>query len=295
MKNHWLYWQRLLLFVLTLSIIQSSYAQGRRHKIPPIAVETMCQSIDVGGHQLFMLKAGQGNPVVVLIHGFASTHCTFNGLVNVLSKDHTVISYDRTGYGKSTLGEASTDGLSQAAALAVVLDSLDIKRCVVVGHSFGCHIARLFAHSFPDRTAGIVLLDPAHENTRRSMGEILKGEDLALFKQMDGAMPPMQGGAGADQAQRETTFSALRQMAVLAPMPSVVISAGKRPVPREFSEAAQARLIKNDWAMQQDLARRVSAGVLIRLENAGHQVHLDAPEAVMAGLESVLEKVVSGR
>lgn len=297
MKNHQLQGWSVPLFVLALSVLQLSYAQGRRYKIPPISVEAQRQAIDVGGHELFVLKAGQGNPVVVLIHGFASTHRTFNTLVNGLSKDHTVISYDRAGYGKSTLNEAAADGQSQAAALAVVLDSLHFNRCVLVGHSFGCHIARLFAHSFPERTDGIVLLDPAHENTRHAMGEILTGDDLALFKQMDGAMPPMQGGAGADQAQRERTFAALRRMAVLPPMPSVVISAGKRPVPREFSEAAQARLIDNDWAMQEDLARRVCGGALIRLENAGHQVHLDAPEAVMAALESVLERVVaeSGR
>jgi pimeloyl-ACP methyl ester carboxylesterase len=48
----------------------------------------------------------------------------------------------------------------QAAMLRDVLDRLEVKRAIIVGHSWGGALAARFALDFPDRVAALVLLAP---------------------------------------------------------------------------------------------------------------------------------------
>jgi pimeloyl-ACP methyl ester carboxylesterase len=74
----------------------------------------------------------------------------------------TVLSYDRAGLGYSAeLGQG--DGTANAAAtdLAAMLDQSGLEGpYVLAGHSFGGLIVRIFQQRFPERVAGLVLVDP---------------------------------------------------------------------------------------------------------------------------------------
>jgi len=101
---------------------------------------------------------------VVLEAGAGGTAATYAWLQQELAEHTTVVAYDRAGYGFSDASESSVEAGSVAADLHEGLDVLGVERSVVlVGHSLGAGYARVFAAAYPDRAAGLVLLDPVHE------------------------------------------------------------------------------------------------------------------------------------
>jgi pimeloyl-ACP methyl ester carboxylesterase len=83
----------------------------------------------------------------------------------MLSAHTKVGAYDRAGYGLSPPTELSRSAGSEAYDLAQLLDGAELPGpYILVGHSLGGYIVRIFASRYPSRVAGIVLVDPASEH-----------------------------------------------------------------------------------------------------------------------------------
>ncbi len=99
--------------------------------------------------------------VLLLVPGGASNHTRWSEFAETteLGRTWTLIAPDMRGN-----GETMTRGPQHlelwCADLADVLDAERAQAAVVVGHSLGAQIAVHFAHRHPDRTAGLVLIDP---------------------------------------------------------------------------------------------------------------------------------------
>lgn len=99
---------------------------------------------------------GKGR-VIVLLHGFLESLEVFDELSTKLSKTFRVISVDLPGHGQTpAIGYIHTMELMAECAKSV-LDSLGIRKYVVVGHSMGGYVALAFAEMFPQNTAGFCL------------------------------------------------------------------------------------------------------------------------------------------
>lgn len=110
-------------------------------------------------------------PAVVLEAGAGGTAATFAWLHSELADEVTVVAYDRAGYGFSEPSGTPVDGTSTARDLEEGLEVAGIDGPVVlVGHSLGAGYARIFAATYPDRVAGMVLLDPVHEEQLEQLG-----------------------------------------------------------------------------------------------------------------------------
>lgn len=99
---------------------------------------------------------------VVLLHGIGSGAASWAHQLHVIGTGRAVYAWDAPGYGVSTpvaAGEPVPGDYAQR--LAGWLDALDIRRCVLVGHSLGAIIASAFAGRWPERVAGLMLLSPA--------------------------------------------------------------------------------------------------------------------------------------
>ena len=104
---------------------------------------------------------GEG-PVVVLVHGIASSSVTFQELVPLLSGTHRVIALDILGFGQSPAPEDNDYSLAEhSAALDRTLRSLRLRgRIVLVGHSLGSLIAGRYAADHPSVVSRVVLVSP---------------------------------------------------------------------------------------------------------------------------------------
>lgn len=130
------------------------------------------------------IDEGEG-PVVILVHGIASSSVTFQYLVPLLKDSHRVIALDILGFGGSPRPEGATYTIREHAdALNRTIRSLRLGApFVLVGHSLGSLIASRYAADNPASVARLVLvsppvyLDPASFGStvdRTAMGVYLK-------------------------------------------------------------------------------------------------------------------------
>lgn len=105
---------------------------------------------------------GGDGPVVVMIHGIASSSVTFQNLVPLLEADHRCITIDILGFGESPAPPDWDYTLAEhAAALDTTIRSLRIRRpFILIGHSLGSLIATRYAARHPNGVSRLVLVSP---------------------------------------------------------------------------------------------------------------------------------------
>jgi pimeloyl-ACP methyl ester carboxylesterase len=117
--------------------------------------------VDVPGARLHVVERGAGPPLL-LVHGLAGQlrHFTF-GVVDQLASQYRVVAVDRPGSGYSVRTPGASAALgAQADVLAALIDTLQLGRPVVVGHSMGGAVALALAQRHPERVASLVLVSP---------------------------------------------------------------------------------------------------------------------------------------
>jgi pimeloyl-ACP methyl ester carboxylesterase len=117
--------------------------------------------IDIGGRRLHVHTEGTGHPVVVLEAGIAASSLSWALVRRLAAGLTTVVSYDRAGFGWSDASTGAGTAADAARDLAEVLERAELAGpFVLAGHSFGGLIVRVFGQRYPDRVAGMVLVDP---------------------------------------------------------------------------------------------------------------------------------------
>ncbi|MGN6252893.1 MAG: alpha/beta fold hydrolase [Marmoricola sp.] len=121
----------------------------------PLEVEI----VRVHGHRRAFVRAGSG-PALLLLHGLACDHTTWDPVIRQLARDHTVIAPDLLGHGLSDKPRADYSVGGFANGMRDLLTVLGIDKVTVVGHSLGGGVAMQFAYQFPERTERLVLVAP---------------------------------------------------------------------------------------------------------------------------------------
>jgi pimeloyl-ACP methyl ester carboxylesterase len=117
--------------------------------------------VDVGGYRLHAHCIGQGSPTVILDHLGEGMSSQWAWVQREVSNVTRVCAYDRAGFGWSDPEPAPRDALSSAREVEVLLRNGSIDGpYVLVGHSYGANVARLYASEHPDEVAGMMLVDP---------------------------------------------------------------------------------------------------------------------------------------
>jgi pimeloyl-ACP methyl ester carboxylesterase len=131
------------------------------------------RQVRVHGQHVTYLEAGVGRgPVVVLLHGLASSSTTWAQVMPLLGRRAHVIAPDLLGHGDSAKPRSGDYSLgAHAAGLRDLLAILDLERATVVGHSFGGGVALQFAYQYPELTERVVLV---------ASGGLGRGVNLAL-------------------------------------------------------------------------------------------------------------------
>jgi pimeloyl-ACP methyl ester carboxylesterase len=121
------------------------------------------QLIDVGGFRLHLHCSGQGSPAVVMDSALGGSSVSWLLVQPHIAELTRVCSYDRAGFGWSDRGPMPRTAGRIADELRVLLERANVAPpYVVVGHSFGGLVMRIFAARYPSDVAGMVLVDPAH-------------------------------------------------------------------------------------------------------------------------------------
>ena len=106
-------------------------------------------TVDDGG-RIHVVERGQG-PAVVLVHGVTLGVATWVHQLRRLSERHRVVAIGQRGHGRSSAGEGGYGMERLADDVLAVLEALNLRGAVLVGHSLGGMVAQMLALRHPGR------------------------------------------------------------------------------------------------------------------------------------------------
>ncbi len=116
----------------------------------------MIKTISFRGDQVAYSDRGKGR-TVVLLHGFLGSKEIWETMSATLSKHFRVIAIDLPGHGQTGCYGYIHSMELMARCVKKVMDSLRLKRYVIIGHSMGGYVALAFGELFNDNLRGICL------------------------------------------------------------------------------------------------------------------------------------------
>jgi len=155
--------------------------------------------VDLGGHHLHVNCSGAGSPVVVVEAGLGDFSFDWALVQSRVAKYTRICTYDRAGYAWSDPGPKPRTFAQLNLELHDALRDLGEKGpFVLVGHSYGGPVMINFASAYPQDTAGLVLVDSAHEGMRVGVGgkQTIRLGENAQHREIP---PPHEEMAATDQ------------------------------------------------------------------------------------------------
>lgn len=247
--------------------------------------------VHINGKAQYIRDMGLGQPVVVFVTGFGDDLNSYDSIQKALSRITRTISYDRAGLGKSelTVRDRSLDTL--VFELNGILTNESISEpYILVGHSYGGHIVRYFAYLYPEKVAGMVLIDPGVEYLD---DEIRRSKTPAEIRSYDslyehGRDPSWPEGVKreADYFRSNETQLRTKKIGFSSKVPTTLITAVNMPESsRSFLKGVNKMKVDlhKKWATNSPHIRHVLA------ERSGHYVHYDEPELVISEIKTIIE------
>lgn len=201
------------------------------------------------GVRIQYYRTGGQKPPIILLHGLSDNALCWNRVPLVLEVEFDVILMDARGHGSSGLDERGASPLAQAEDVRALIETLQLQKPILIGHSMGAVTAALAAVQMPKAVRGVVLEDPPWE-------EISGGDGARREKKL---------------ADWREWLSGLKQKSL-----EEMIAEGKRLHPlwdeSEFFQWAKAKqqvkLEALDWILQpppdwREIARQIACPGLI--------------------------------
>ena len=263
------------------------------------------QLVDVGGYRLHINCTGTASPTVVIVAGLGDWSTTWEGYVQPeVAKTTRVCTYDRAGMGWSEAAPLPSDAAQFAKELHTLLQNTNVPGpYVMVGHSLGGFVVRIFAHDYASEVSGVVLIDsmnpkqvtPSLSNAqaqqysfqavlaRFGIGRLLV--KLGIFPSVPEAayyplyIRPQSLRASANESQG-LPASAAEAAAVktFGDLPLIVLTAKLNDIPGW-----------PEW--QTELLELSSNSQHLFAENSGHTIQVDEPEAAVAAILQMVQQV----
>lgn len=173
------------LFV-TAALVSLILSPGQT-QTPSVAPQPIGKLVDVGGYRVHLYCVGTGSPTVVITGAGYSFDW---GLVQPeVAKFTRVCAYDHSGIAWSDPGPMDTCSL-RVGEIHSALKNADITGpYVLVGHSLGALVSRLYASKYPAEVAGMVIVDHAWSGTVITR--------ITGLSQFPGSQPESSGAPGA--------------------------------------------------------------------------------------------------
>jgi pimeloyl-ACP methyl ester carboxylesterase len=113
----------------------------------------------VNGVRIHYLKAGAGDKMLVLIHGFGDTSHMWIPIFDDFSKSYTIIAPDMRGLGDSSKPATGYDKKTIAQDIHELVKSLGGEKINLVGHDIGLMAAYSYAAQYPNEVGKLALLE----------------------------------------------------------------------------------------------------------------------------------------
>jgi pimeloyl-ACP methyl ester carboxylesterase len=305
-------------FQLGISLIAVIYLVDNVHFVIADAGETgnFARLFDIGGgRKMYLDCRGTGSPTVILVGGLRASADDWTvsdkskaAVFPEVSKFARVCACDRPG---TPVGEkhSRSDPVPQPTTVTdAVADLHALLRAagesgpyVLVGHSYGGLIVKLYASTYPKGVAGLVLIDALSEGLRDAetpkqwaiQRKLIEGnvkDSVVLYPALE-------------RIDVDKSFDQIRAAPPLHPVPLIVLSADRPWGPQVPSMIAEGKLsadVPQDFGYVTDAAQKKAQERLAHLlpdakhitnTNSGHEIHKDQPQLVIDAIREVVNAV----
>ena len=316
----------LMLIVLILALVTftaGAIAKSNMAKRYPAPGEL----VDVGGYKMHINCIGQGSPTVILEAGMGNYSLFWAHVQPEVAKYTRVCSYDRAGYGWSEPSPHARTANFQVEELHALLVNANIQGpYVLVGHSLGGMLVRVYAHNYPDEVVRMVLVDSYHEERPIRLPILAKANQEAVgqfrmitllnstgmlalapqtisnpglpadvFAQYQAISATTEGGETflAEINAMEESSAEVRSLKITSfgNLPLIVLSAGRWDSISLLSDAENQKIWKELRVEQSELAVLSSESQQIIAEQSGHFIQLDQPDLVIDTIREMLDTI----
>lgn len=258
---------------------------------------------EINGWNIFFSDTGEGPPIV-LVHGFLMDRTMFDPQVKALRSNYRIVTPDLRGHGESEKRAETHTQWDMMEDHIALCDALGIDRAIFGGVSQGGFQSLRAALKYPDRVAGLILIDTQagpEDETKAPMyeamsefvakegwnDEILQTSTISMF-----------GESASDDLKRhwvekwkaQPTFAAVEQMR----------SVTRRDVLTDRIRQIDAPAVvihgEGDVAIEVEKAQALADGLknlveFVVIPGAGHSSTVEKPEAVTEVIQRFLQKV----
>jgi pimeloyl-ACP methyl ester carboxylesterase len=305
----------LVAVLLAAGFTYQRYATSRdlRQMPPPGRIVT------VGELEVHIHCRGDGAPSIILDPGAGSWSTHWAHVQRSISDHARICLYDRPGLGWSERSPVPLTAEQRAQVLHDLLVAAgEEPPYVLVGHSLGGYLSRIFIDQYPDEVVGLVLADSAHEDQweefpaelRATMTQSIAHLRMAVWMARIGMLrltgTPAQGLPTAQQEGQVQLFAktagffatvheefeagfsgipeAVKQTGSLNHTPLLVISAGRSAMTYcalDGGPGPDCHETQTIWdRLQGDLLTLSTASRQVILPEATHAIHIDEPQRV---------------
>jgi pimeloyl-ACP methyl ester carboxylesterase len=299
----------------------------------PAAPPPVGRLVDVGGYRLHLACQGKGSPTVVMEAAIGEAGPLWSPVQPTVAKLTRACVYDRAGYGWSDPSPKPRTAAVMVEELHTLLGNAAVSGpYVLVGHSLGGLLVRLYAARYPQEVAGLVLVDSAHEEqylrAPKEIREVLPQFEEQGRQQLEGLkaliasgsldaamlpVPPQLPAAAAETfralvaaspkhiktliAEQQAVQAIHAELAAaritsLSDLPLVVLSHGQPMAMPDLPDAMNQAYEQVWQQLQAELAGLSSRGRLVVAHDSGHYLQLERPELVT---DAIAEVVAAGR
>lgn len=228
-----------------------------------------------------LVVAGTGSPTVVFESGIGQGKRNWAPVFNQVAELTRVVAYDRAGYGQSEKSEQPRDGLQ------IVLELRDMLRTegleppyVLVGHSLGGTMVKLFAKTWPGEIAGVVLVDARHEEFTQRCRQV--GVHRLLYEPPERFLNMLPPVPRAEVLAAPLTLKQARRAGAFPDVPLIVLTQAN-------ATSRWPESLGKVWlASQRRMAGMSALGRIKVVGDAGHNVHMDRPDVVVRAVTGVV-------
>jgi pimeloyl-ACP methyl ester carboxylesterase len=302
----------LMILVLLIDLLSLGIAH-------PADSGTFAGLVDIGsGRKMYLECRGTGSPIVVLVGGLRASAEDWNisdkskpAVFPEVAKFTRVCACDRPG---TPVGEkpSRSDPVPQPTTAkdavtdlhALLSAAREKEPYVLVGHSYGGLIVRLYASTYPKEISGLVLIDALSEGLQDAetpeqwaiQRKLIEGEvreSVALYP----ALERIDVDRSVNQIRAAPSLRSILLVVLSADRPwgpqvPSMIAAGKLPadIPPDFGYVTDAAQKK----AQERLVKLVPNARHVTNTNSGHEIHKEQPQLVIDAIRKVVNAARSG-
>lgn len=294
-----------LMLLMTLSGVSNAGEPGVLDAYPGTLIE-------VDGRRVHIHCVGSGHPVTVFESGLGGFSLEWGEVQQRAAGHGRVCAYDRAGYGWSDPGPMPRTATRNVTELHRLLEAAgEMPPYVLVGHSYGGIIVRLFAQSYPQEVAGLVLLDasapdqfsrlPDTALPRALIAAARRGAPMRTAPRLIGALredirttamhlmmlPKARRAYQSEMRHFESATAALQTQGDGALDVQLVVVSRSRNM---FGRSAEAARTESVWQqMQREMAALSTRSDHWMAADSGHVIHADRPDLVALAVREAAE------